>query len=251
MMDSLRVVLLNMIFYVLFLLFSGVGIPLFTLYIALFSLCMPPRSTMKRLRRAISWYGLIIIKVFPFPFIRIHYRDFGKDDPDGPYLFVCNHRSTSDAFLMAYLPCECVQVVNIWPFRIPVLGTFARLAGYLSIREMSFEEFSQKSESLLKQGVSIIAFPEGTRSVSRIMGHFHGSIFRVALMSRCPIVPICISGNENKPCRGSLVLHQGTIRMHKLPALTWEKYKNLNSFKLKNKVQDIIAQELAAMEGEG
>ncbi|MEW5803325.1 MAG: lysophospholipid acyltransferase family protein [bacterium] len=250
-MNGLKAVLLNTIFYLSFFLFSASSIPLFTVYIALFWLFMPRRSIMKQFRRAISWYGFIIIKVFPFPFIRIFYRDFGKGDPDGPYLFVCNHRSASDAFLMACLPYECVQVVNIWPFRIPVLGMYARLAGYLSIKEMSFEEFSQKSCDLLKRGVSIICFPEGTRSGSRNMGPFHGSIFRVALKSRCPIVPLCISGNEDKPRRGSLMLHPGIIRMHKLPALPWEKYKDLTAFQLKNKVKDIIAQELAVMEGEG
>ncbi|MEW6379951.1 MAG: lysophospholipid acyltransferase family protein [bacterium] len=229
--------------------FSATVIPLFILYLALLSVFMSHRGIMRQLRRAISWYGFIIIKVFPFPFARVRYRDYGKADPEGPYLFVCNHRSASDAFLMACLPYECVQVVNIWPFRIPVLGTFARLAGYLSIREMSFEEFSRKSIDLLNQGVSIIAFPEGTRSGSSVMRPFHSSVFRVALEARCPIVPICISGNEDKPHRGSLILHPGIIRMHKLPALPWEKYKDLTSFKLKNMVRDIIARELAGMEG--
>jgi 1-acyl-sn-glycerol-3-phosphate acyltransferase len=70
------------------------------------------------------------------------------------------------------------------------------------------------------------------------------------LQSRCPIVPICISGNKNIPLRGSLILHPGIIKVHKLPALQWEKYKDLKPFKLKNKVRDIIARELAIMDGE-
>lgn len=250
-MKILNLLCLNLIFYSLFILFSAVSIFFYVPFWALLSLFLSKRSLQKLLRLSISWYGFVIIKFLPFPFVKIVFKDFGKNDPDGPYLIVCNHRTTSDAFLMAILPYECIQVVNIWPFRIPILGLFARLAGYLSIREMPFEEFSKKAEELLQQGVCVIAFPEGTRSGHRKMGPFHSSVFRLALKARCPIVPLCISGNENIPPSGSLLLHPGKIRIHKLPALTWDSYKDLTPFKLKNKVRDIMAYELAAIEGEG
>ena len=38
---------------------------------------------------------------------------------------------------MCVLPHECVQIVNVWPFRIPVLGLYAKFSGYLNIRMMS------------------------------------------------------------------------------------------------------------------
>ena len=249
-MNVLKLIYLNITFYVLFILFSVVGIPLLTLCGAFISLFLSHRSAMRRFRRAISWYGNIVIRVLPFPLIQVRYKDYVENDGPGPYLFICNHRSASDPFLMACLPYECIQVVNIWPFRIPVLGMFARFAGYLSVNEISFEEFSRRVVDLLKEGVSVIVFPEGTRSGSKRMGNFHSSIFRIALQSRCPIVPICISGNENIPLRGLFILHPGIIKVHKLPALQWEKYKDLKPFKLKNKVRDIIARELAIMDGE-
>jgi len=203
---------------------------------------------MRRVRRAISWYGKIIIRILPFPLIRVRYKNYVKNDVPGPYILVCNHQSASDPFLMACLPYECVQVVNIWPFRIPILGMFARFAGYLSVNEMSFEEFSRRVVDLLKKGVCIIAFPEGTRSGGKQMGNFHSSIFRIALQSQCSIVPLCISGNENIPSRGSLILYPGIIKVHKLPALQWEKYKDLKPVNLKNKIRNIIAEELAVMD---
>ena len=249
-MNVLKLIYLNITFYVLFILFSVVSIPLLTIFVVLISLFSTRRAAMRRFRRAISWYGTIIIRVLPFPLIKILYRDYAKDDVTSPFIFVCNHRSASDPFLMACLKFQCVQVVNIWPFRIPVLGMFAKFAGYLSVNEIPFEEFSRKATDLLEKGVSIIVFPEGTRSRNMRMGSFHSSIFRIALQSQCPIVPICISGNENIPHRGSLLLNPGTIKVHKLPALKWEEYKNLKPFKLKNKVWDIIARELAIMDSE-
>ena len=246
-MKRFMLVCMNVYFYVLFLLSSMLAIPVLTLYVAFLSFFVSHRTAMKRFRRAISWYGLVITSV-PFPFIKLRYEDHTKNGPSGPYVFVCNHRAASDAFLMCVLPHEAVQVVNIWPFRIPVIGFYARLAGYLNINMMAPELFFEKALQLLRDGVSIIFFPEGTRSAGREMGHFHGAAFKLALQSRAPIVPLCISGNESIPPRGSLLLNPGTIRVRRLPAIPWIDYKDLNAFLLKNRVREIIGKELDLME---
>ena len=249
-MNVLKLIYANAIFYTLFILFAIVSIPVLTFYIYFLGIFSTRRRTMKRLRMTIGWWALCIIKIILLPVARIQYKNRSEINVLGPYIFVCNHRSFSDGFLLA-LPCmphECIQIVNTWPFKVPVIGLIAKLAGYLSINEMPFDEFSRRACELLRQGVSIVAFPEGTRSANKKMGQFHSSIFRVALQAQCPIVPICISGNENIPPRGSLLLHPGIIKMHKLTCLQWEQYKDLGAFKLKNKVRDIIAGELTAME---
>ena len=245
---GLKLIFFNIAFYFLFFLYSAIAIPVLTLLVAYFSLFMSHRNTMKCFRRAISWYGWVAIKVLPFSLIRIYYKDYEKTVEPGPYVFVCNHRAASDPFLMACLPYECIQVVNTWPFRLPVLGIYARWAGYLSINEIPFKQFSKQAVKLLRQGVSIIVFPEGTRSGGKSMGQFHGSIFRVAIEANCPIVPVCISGNENIPPRGSFLLRPGKIKIHKLPAIKWEEFKDLKPFKLKNMVRNIISEEVAVMD---
>ena len=246
--EKLKLIWLNTSFYFLFILFSTVSIPLLTLSIVLLGLISRPRTTMRRYRRAISWYGSVIINVLPAPLVRIRYKDYEKGYVKGPCLFICNHVSSSDPFLMACLPYECIQVVNSWPFKLPVLGIYARFAGYLSVNEMQYELFSQKACELLEQGVSIISFPEGTRSGSSKMGQFHSSIMHIALKSRCPVIPICIWGNQKIPSKGSLVFHPGTIRVHKLRAMYWEEYRHLSPFQLKNRVRKIIADEVALLE---
>ncbi len=247
MLDRLKLYLLNLYFYTCFFVFSAIGIPVLTLFVALVALFESHRSTMRRFRRAISWYGLLITAI-PYPFIRIRYEDHSNNGPGGPYIFVCNHRSASDAFLMCVLPHEAIQIVNVWPFRIPVLGLYAKLSGYLNIRMMTHEQFLEKATKLLADGVSIIFFPEGTRSASRTMGSFHGAAFRLALQSKAAVVPLCISGNENIPPKGSLMLQPGTIRVRRLPAITWSEYRELNAFAFKNRVWHIIDRELSGME---
>jgi 1-acyl-sn-glycerol-3-phosphate acyltransferase len=202
---------------------------------------------MQRFRRAISWYGKIITAI-PYPFIRLRYEDKAKDGPGEPYIFVSNHRAASDAFLMCVLPHVCVQIVNVWPFRIPVLGLYAKFSGYLNIRMISHEQFLEKATKLLSERVSIIFFPEGTRSASRKMGSFHSAAFRLALETKASVVPLCITGNENIPPKGSLLLRPGTIRVRRLPAITWDEYKDLSAFAFKNRVWHIIDSELSVME---
>jgi 1-acyl-sn-glycerol-3-phosphate acyltransferase len=243
-----KLYLLNLYFYALFIVLSATVIPILTMYVGCSALLFPShRRTMKRFRRAINWYGMVI-NASPYPFIKLRYENRGKDDPGEPYIFVCNHRSASDAFLMGILPHELVQIVNVWPFRIPVLGAYAKLAGYLNIRMIPPEQFVQRASHLLKDGVSIVFFPEGTRSTSGKMGSFHGSAFRLALESKATIVPLCISGSENIPPKGSPLLRPGIIRVRRLTAITWDEYKDLTAFALKNRVWKIMDHELSSME---
>lgn len=246
-MNRAALFFLTFYLYSLFLFISGLVTPILTGAVAALAAITPRRRNMKRFRRSISWYGKIITAA-AYPFIKVRYEDHAGKGSEGPFIFVCNHQSASDPFLMSALPHECVQTVNIWPFRIPVLGLYARLAGYLNIRMMAHEQFIEKASILLKQGVSIIFFPEGTRSTTGRMGSFHGAAFRLALASKAPVVPLCIFGNENIPPKGSLMLRPGTIKVRRLPAITWDEYKDLTAFAFKNRVWHIIDDQLKEME---
>ena len=80
------------------------------------------------------------------------------------------------------------------------------------------------------------------------IGNFHSLAFRLALQAKVPIVPVCISGNENIPPKGSLLMRTGTIRVRKLSAIPWKDYKDRKVFSLKRNVREIISNELFLME---
>ena len=234
--------------YALIVAASAVSIPLLTLGVALRVPFVSHRAFMRIFRRTISTYGKIVTSM-PYPFIRLQYEDrTAPSDPGAPYIFVCNHRAASDAYLLCVLPNEIVQIVNIWPFKIPVIGPYAKAAGYLNIKLMDHEEFIASCLELLGQGVSIAFFPEGTRSGGRQMGSFNGAFARLALLSGVPIVPICISGSEDIPRKGSFMLRPGTIRVRRLPAVVRDEYKEMTGFTLKIRIRETIQHELALME---
>ena len=243
----MKALLFSFWFYLLFALVSLIYTPSAGLVVIAGRLFSSSRVTMRRFRTAIRWYGRILIWGLPRPFLNIRYSDKAAVSPT-PCIVVCNHRSSSDPFLMACLDFEVVQVVNTWPFRIPFLGWFARWAGYLSVNQMPYDEFHRRCVRLIREGVSIVAFPEGTRSGSRRLGQFRSAMFRIALEEKVPIVPLCIVGNENRPPRGSFRLHPGRIVIHKLPACEPRDYRGMNAFVLKNRIRALIGEETKKMD---
>ena len=216
----------------------------------------------KVLRYLILGYGKIIIYGFARLLVTVRFIDSSNGVRAGgeersengkqaksPCVYVVNHRSASDAFLVGVLSGELVQVVNLWPFKIPILGLCAKLAGYLNIRNMPFNDFSNECKKLFAQNVSIIGFPEGTRSTSSQMGPFHGALFRVAKEHKVKIVPLCILGNEDKPKRKSLIINPGKIEIHTLAAIDYNEYQDMNDFDLKNHVRTQIQTFIDKHEG--
>lgn len=223
-----------------------------TLCVLPFALGRSHQERMALFRHAICRYGNIIT-FFARPFVRIYCRSLETEKLSPPYIIICNHRSASDGFMMAGLASvgidtNAIQLVNAWPFRIPILGWFARRAGYLSVNEMTFEDFSEQAIQLLEEGVSIISFPEGTRSGTGDMGPFHSGIFRLALRAGVPIVRCCISGNEHIPHKGSLVLHPGSITILRMPALHPQDYQEMTVMKLKTSVWKSMNEALARLD---
>ena len=243
----LGMVALNTLFWIFWLSLTVVFAVGGSVYVTAFALCVrDQRRTLWLLRRTISHYGTASIYC-GWPLVRVRYVDHSPQDKP-PFIFVANHRSASDAYLMSCLPFECIQVVNIWPFKIPFLGIVAKLAGYLSVREMPVEDFLESGSTLLAQGVSVITFPEGTRARSRAMGPFHGTAFRLALQAGATIVPLAISGSENIPRRGSLLLRPGQIVVHKLPGIGADEFKGLSVFELKTLVHQRLQEHLNRLE---
>lgn len=196
------------------------------------------------IRRIISNYGMAVIHS-GWPLVSVRFVDCAPDEKP-PFVFVANHRSTSDAFLTAFLPGECIQVLNVWTSRLPLVNYLSRTGDFLRVRELTFEEFIAAGTRLLDEGVSIIAFPEGTRSGSCRLGPFHGTAFRLAQRTGAKICPVTISGSENIPRRGSLVMHPGRIVVTKLPALTCEQFMGMNPYALKTRVRETIQRHLEA-----
>lgn len=198
-------------------------------------------------RNLIRLYGRLAISVSGYPRVRVKYYDLAPGEKE-PGVVVANHRSGSDAFMFAMWPADLVQIAGEWPFRLPFFGFFARCGGYYNIRKIQFDDFiSRASVDILNNKISVVGFPEGTRSAGREMGQFHGTMFRLALKVKCPVYPFLILGTETVVNR-QFVIAPGTIRLYKLPAMKPEQFEGWTSFRLKNYVRELMAAKIAELE---
>lgn len=243
--------ILNIIFYPLFIAITIASVPVMGAVILLLSVGRGGRTRIRNLRYAINIYGKIITRL-PYPFCVLDVEDeTGVDLLSGPFLFIFNHRSSSDPFLLSIVPvkCDTIQVVNKWPFKLPILGPTAAYAGYLSIIEMTYEEFLGKCEEAIDDNVSIAFYPEGTRSGGRHMNPFHSTAFRVFLKTGVPIIPICVAGNEDMPKKGSLVIHPGKVKIKLLrPLLRANFGEDTSAYEVKKYLWNLMDNELKQMD---
>jgi 1-acyl-sn-glycerol-3-phosphate acyltransferase len=130
-------------------------------------------------------------------------------DPRRPYVVVANHESFADILLISHLPWEMKWLSKAELFRIPFLGWLMRLAGDIPVRRgegRSAVEALQACRKVLAGKVSVMIFPEGTRSATGEMLPFKDGAFRLAVSLGMPILPLALTGTGPAlPKRGVLL----------------------------------------------
>jgi 1-acyl-sn-glycerol-3-phosphate acyltransferase len=118
---------------------------------------------------------------------------------DGRTVFVSNHESQADPFLISFLPWEMKWLGKSSLFKIPFVGWNMALAGDIPIHRgegRSARDAMERCRYWLERGMPVIFFPEGTRSSDGKMGPFKDGAFRLALDSGAQIVPIAVCGTR-------------------------------------------------------
>lgn len=113
----------------------------------------------------LNWQSRILVWLLPIWKIRIEGREKGLKDT--PFVIISNHQSILDILLINCLRYRLKWISKIENMKLPVLGWYLRMAGYIIIdrgNTESKEEMMEKSFRCLKGGTSIMMFPEGTRS---------------------------------------------------------------------------------------
>jgi 1-acyl-sn-glycerol-3-phosphate acyltransferase len=134
-----------------------------------------------------------------------------------PQIFMANHQSDFDILIvLAHIPGQFRWIVKKELFKIPVFGKAMKSAGYIEIDRQnrdkamkSLEEAAQK----IREGKSVMTFPEGTRSKDGSIKPFKQGMFHLAIQAGVPIVPISIIGAHEILPKRSLRIRPGKIRM--------------------------------------
>jgi 1-acyl-sn-glycerol-3-phosphate acyltransferase len=118
-------------------------------------------------------------------------------NPRRPYVVVSNHESFADILLISHLPWEMKWLSKAELFRIPIMGWMMWLAGDIPVKRgfgPSAVEAMERCRKVLRQKVSVMIFPEGTRSKTPELLPFKDGAFRLAVEAGVPILPLALSG---------------------------------------------------------
>ncbi|PLX75823.1 MAG: 1-acyl-sn-glycerol-3-phosphate acyltransferase [Desulfuromonas sp.] len=137
--------------------------------------------------------------------------------PDRPVIFISNHQSNFDIpTLYAGLPVQFRWLAKQELFDIPVFGLAMKRSGYIPVDRSDNRKsmISMKhAADRIRQGTSVVVFPEGTRSPDGKLLPFKKGGFMLALKSGVPVVPVAIIGSRDLCPKGSLRIRGGTIRV--------------------------------------
>jgi 1-acyl-sn-glycerol-3-phosphate acyltransferase len=137
--------------------------------------------------------------------------------PEGPAIFASNHESALDIWaVVAAIPRSVRFVAKRELFRIPVFGWYLRLGGHV---EVDRRDHARAVASLsraarrVREGTSLIVFPEGTRSRDGRVQAFKKGPFVIAEEAGVPVVPVAVVGAGRVTPKRVLEVHPGTIRV--------------------------------------
>ncbi len=163
-------------------------------------------------------------------------------------ILISNHASILDILAIisaAPFPVRFIAKNSlIW---FPIFGWFLYLSGHILIDRQSAQSAVRslkKASSRLKKGISIIVFPEGTRSPDGEVKEFKRGAFLLARHAKFPVVPISISGTYDMLPRHGWCFWPGTIhiRMSKLIPTRGLSHKDLDD--LMRRVRETIVENL-------
>jgi 1-acyl-sn-glycerol-3-phosphate acyltransferase len=140
---------------------------------------------------------------------------------DRSAVYIANHQSHFDILAMyACLPMQFRWMAKQELFAIPLFGLAMRRCGYIPIDRSNRKKSMQSmiaAARRIKDGTSVIVFPEGTRSADGKLLPFKKGGFLIARKAQAPLVPVAISGSFALLPRGSFLVRPGQIEMTVLP----------------------------------
>lgn len=159
-----------------------------------------------RCARAWSW---LILKTTG---VSVDVEGLDRITPGTTYVFVSNHQSIYDIpVIFASLPYQLRIIAKDSLAKFPVLGWHLRRGGHLFVDRKNPDRSGilDRWRALVQDGLSLIIFAEGTRSVDGRVARFKAGSFMLALEAGLPIVPLAVVGTKHVMKKGRLRTEPG------------------------------------------
>ena len=201
--------------------------------IILFSVFPANKRTRKLIYHYIIMYVMRIALASFFNVKKSLIND-NTDDITKPAIIVSNHQSNIDLALVLQLHPKIIVFANDKVFNSPFYGKIVRMADYFQVSE-GYENSIPKLQALVKEGYSILIFPEGTRSATGEMRRFHKGAFYLAEQLHVDILPMLIHGAGDVFTKGDYNFKDGELTVKLLKRITPEDNSYGNTYQERTK----------------
>ncbi len=174
------------------------AIPLFIVYLIIWMITLPFDPCRIICHYFVAYWSGLYILINPWWKLTIenrHRLERGKT-----YIILSNHQSIIDILMLyqLYFPFRWISKIEL--FRVPVVGWILYLNKYIPVirgDKISAEQMIRRAVKSLADGISVLIFPEGTRTVDGNIGIFREGAFKIALETKVPVLPVIIDGAFN------------------------------------------------------
>lgn len=179
----------------------------------------------------------------------------GKEniDKNQTYVVVVNHRSMIDIILMYVIPLRNFKWVSKREvYKWPVFGWVLWLHGDVTVERgsaASARKMMRDGENWLRRGVSMMIFPEGSRSKTDNIGRFHDGAFRMAQAAGAPILPVVTTGTGSV-FKGWKINFRNVYRLQMLPPIGAGEIAETDPKELALRVHDLMVAEHEKLKNE-
>ena len=168
--------------------------------------------------------------------------------PEGAVLFVSNHPSLFDiAMFLGYIPKPAGFISKTEISKVPILKRWMLEYNCIFLDRSNLRQSAKainEGIAKLKSGISMIIFPEGTRSKSRDMIEFKHGSFKLATKSKVPIVPVTMDGTHEIFETGDGKIHAANIKVTIHEPIETRNLTNEELHELPDKVWNIVASKI-------
>ena len=171
-------------------------------------------------------------------------------DKRRPYVVVANHESFVDMLLISHLPIEMKWLSKETFFKIPLVGWMMRMAGDVKVvrgDRTSGAAALRACHDRLQKKVSVMIFPEGTRTADGSLGPFKDGAFRLAIESGAPILPLVVHGTRSALRKHDWRFGDTEAEVRVLQPIPTEGLTEADIPELRERVRDMIAGEIEEM----
>ncbi len=154
------------------------------------------------------WWSDYVIKLNPYWRLRV--EGLENIDHHKTYVVIANHQSMADIAVLYQTRMQFKWVSKKSLFNVPFIGWCLALTKHIKLERGEFSSIKKvyrEAAEWLRQDMSVLFFPEGTRSDTDQMNVFQNGAFKLAIKEKRPILPIRIQGTRDAIPKGSWVFN--------------------------------------------